>query len=131
MVGDGTGGIAALGRILTKHRSEVAYDLRALCGVGLWSVRVPELWLLIQGLLKDTRSWLFAVVNDWDYPVSREWLLAADQFDLFVRANTPKNKQRQVKPHPRPFSTDKRYGGRKKNTKRRTPEEVKALFGRT
>lgn len=130
MGGDGTGGIAALGRVLTKHRSEVVYDLRALCGVGLWSVSVRELWFLVQGLLKDTRSWVFAAVNDWDYPVSREWLLAADQFDVFARANTPKKYQRSLKPHPRPFQTEKRYGGRKKN-KRRTPAEVKALFGRT
>jgi hypothetical protein len=87
--------------------------------------------MLIQGLLKDTRAWLFAAVNEWDYPVSREWLIAADQFDLFARANTPKKYQRHLKPHPRPFGTEKRYGGRKKNKKRYTPEEVKALFGRT
>lgn len=124
------GGIAALGRILTKHRSEVAYDLRVLCGVGLRGVSVAELWLLVQGLLRDTRSWLFAAVNEWEYPVSREWLLAADQFDVFVRANTPKKYARSIKPHPRPFPTEKRYGGRKKNIPR-TPEEVKALFGRT
>lgn len=129
MVGDGLGGIAALGRILTKHRTEVAYDCRVLCSVGYRDVTPGELWLLIQGLLRDTRSWLFAAVNDWDYPVSREWLIAADHFDTFVRANTPKKYQRQIKPHPRPFPTDKRYGGRKKN-KKRSIAEVRALFGR-
>jgi hypothetical protein len=96
-------------------------------------VPVRELWLLVEGLLKDTRSWVFAAINEWEYPVSREWLLAADQFDMFARAHTPKKYQRQLKPHPRPFSTatEKRYGGRNKNRTRRTPEEVRALFGRT
>lgn len=130
MVGVGPGGIRTLGRLLTKHPSEVAYDLRSLCSVGLGEVRPAELWLLVQGLLRDTRSWLFAKVNDWEYPVSREWLLAADQFDMFARANTPKRHQRSLKPHPRPFATSKRYGGKRKN-KPRTAAEVKALFGRT
>jgi len=93
-------------------------------------VSVPELWLLVQGLLRDTRSWLFARVNEWEYPVSREWLVAVDQFDMFARANTPKKYQRSLKPYPRPFQTSKRYGGRRKN-KPRTAAEVKALFGRT
>lgn len=129
MGGDGDGGIQALGRFLSKYPSEVAYDLRTLCGVGVRSIAVPELWLLVQGLLRDTRSWLFAREADWDYPVSREWLLAADQFDVFTRSNTPKRYLRSWKPHPRPFQTDKRYGGKKKN-KRRTAAEVRALFGR-
>lgn len=130
MVGDGTGGIEALGRILNKYPSEVAYDLRVLCGVGIGQVRPKELWLLVQGLMRDTRSWLFAREADWDYPVSREWLIAADHYDAFTRSNTPKRYQRSWKPHPRPFQTEKRYGGRKKN-KPRTAAEVKALFGRT
>jgi len=129
VVGDEPGGIQALGRILRQHPSEVAYDLRVLCGVGIRQVSVPELWLLVQGLMRDTRSWVFAREADWDYPVSREWLLAANTHDAFTRANTPKRYQRSWKPHPRPFQTDKRYGGRKKN-KSRTPAEVRALFGR-
>lgn len=90
-------------------------------------LKPKELWLLVQGLMRDTRSWVFAREADWEYPVSREWLIAADQFDAFTQSNTPKRYQGQWKPHPRPFSTDKRYGGRKKN-KRRTPAEVRAIL---
>lgn len=129
MVGVQPGGIQYLGRLLREYPSEVAYDLRVLCGVGVRQVSVRELWLLVQGLLRDTRSWLFAKENDWDYPVSREWLLAANQFDAFARANTPKRYLRSLKPYPRPFATEKRYGGRGKNS-RRSVAEVRALFGR-
>lgn len=129
MGGYGSGGIAALGRILSKHPSEVVYDLRVLCGVGIGQVSPRELWHLVIGLLRDTRSWLFAAEAGWDYPVSREWLVTADLFDVFTRANTPKRYQRTWKPHPRPFQTEKRYGGRKKNVSR-SAAEVRALFGR-
>lgn len=102
-------------------------DLRQKYGVGLWNVSLRELLPLVQMLHRDPTSWLFAAVNDWDYPTTREALALADLYDAFAQVNSRKG--HKAKPYPRPFSTRKTYGGRKKN-KRRTPEELSALFSK-
>jgi hypothetical protein len=66
-------------------------------------------------------------VNGWDYPITREALTLADLYDGYVQVHTRKG--HKPKPYPRPFSTQRKYGGRKKN-KRRSPEEVSALFSK-
>lgn len=100
-------------------------DLRSKYGVGLWDVALRELLPLVRMLHRDPTSWLFAAVNEWDYPASRELLSLADLVDVLVQVNTRKGQR--AKPYPRPFSQSKKYGGRSKN-KRRTPAELAALF---
>lgn len=58
-----------------------------------------EAFLLVQSLMSDPSSWLYAALVDWDYPVSREWLILADHFDLTHSAHS----KRRPKPHPRPW----------------------------
>lgn len=66
---------------------------------------------LISVLLVDTSSWLQASVNGWKYPVDRNWMIAADQFDAFVRVNS----KSKPKPYPRPWpSGDTQRIGKKR-----------------
>lgn len=66
------------------------------------AVSLLEAKLLIASLLRDTDSKLQAAVNDWDYPVSREWILLAHLYDLTAMINS-KNKP---KPYPTPYPID-------------------------
>jgi hypothetical protein len=61
-------------------------------------------------LLGQTDSWLHAAVNDWTYPVSREWITLAHTYDLHVAINSRKKQ----KPYPAPWPDEgtTRIGGR-------------------
>lgn len=50
-------------------------------------------------LRADPSSALAAAVEGWEYPISREALIAMDQFDLTYAATGAKNRQ----PYKRPF----------------------------
>lgn len=56
-------------------------------------------------------------LNGWDYPVTREWIVAADTYDLLVAANTRKG--RRPKPYPRP-----KPDGNKSRPRPSVPPEV-------
>lgn len=118
-----SGGISALCRLIQSHQAEVVADLRSHYGVGLWDVSLRELRPLVLVLLRDPTSWLFAEVNGWEFPTSREALTVADLFDVFVQANSRRGSK--PKPYPRPFSAAKKYGGRGSS---RTVAELEALF---
>ena len=47
---------------------------------------------------KDPGSHVFAALAEWDYPASRETLVAMDHYDAFVNANF-----RRPKRYPRPW----------------------------
>jgi hypothetical protein len=53
---------------------------------------------LVGVLAADPSSHLAASLNDWSAPRSVEWLVLADLFDAFVRAN-----YRKAQRYPRPF----------------------------
>ncbi|MBF4574673.1 hypothetical protein [Frondihabitans sp. VKM Ac-2883] len=57
---------------------------------------------------RETTSWLFVALNDWRYPVSREYLATADLIDQFVSVNS----KRRPKPYPRPWrnSNETQFG---------------------
>jgi hypothetical protein len=58
-----------------------------------------EAVLLVNVLIRETDSWLQARMNDWSYPVSREWIVAAHTFDLITAVNSKK----KAKPYPAPW----------------------------
>lgn len=79
--------------------------------------------MLVRMLMADTNSWLQAAVAGWDHPVSREWIIAAQSFDL---AHAAASKHRP-KPMPRPWpDTKNKIGGKK--TVRRSIEDVRAIL---
>lgn len=60
-----------------------------------------EAWRLTTVLVNDPSSQVGAAIAGWDFPVTREWLLNADVYDLHVQVNTKKG--RKPKPYPRPW----------------------------
>lgn len=53
---------------------------------------------LVGVLAADPSSQIAAALNEWTTPRSPEWLVLADLFDAFVRAN-----YRKTQRYPRPF----------------------------
>ncbi len=75
-------------------------------------------------LRNDPSSMIAAALEGWDYPISREALVAMDHFDLDAAVNSPRS--HKPKPYPRPFKRKdrKRHG----DTGGRSREEVEALL---
>lgn len=74
-------------------------------------------------LLRDPSSWTQAVRSGWEYPVSREWIVASHTYDLLALANSGKGKKPKPYPHPFPSKTSVRSGKTTLST-----EEVKAVL---
>jgi hypothetical protein len=91
------------------------------------TVTYREAWHLVSSLMADPTSWLQAAVSGWSFPVTREWMIAADKFDMDASAATPRGRRRP-KAYPRPWPDKKvtKLGG--KNGKRRTAAEVIAIL---
>ena len=76
-------------------------------------------------LLRDPESWLCAAYNGWKHPVSREWMLLAEQVDLTIRLN--KKKGSPFKPLPRPWPAE---GSARVGRTTLTADEAKARLHR-
>jgi hypothetical protein len=98
-----TGGILKLRELISEHPRQIAFDFRHKFGLSYLEIGKSITWLeavlLTAGLMNETDSHLQAAKNDWDYPVSREWIIATQIFDLLARVNS-KNKP---KPYPTPW----------------------------
>lgn len=68
-------------------------------------------------------SWTQAAIAGWEYPVSREWIVASHTYDLHALANSGKGKK--PKPYPHPFPEKSRVRTGKTNL---SVEEVKAVL---
>ncbi len=124
-----SGGICKLRELIEEHPAELAYDLRKLLNLSIFdlgsTISYGESVLLVAMLMREPESWLQAVSNGWDYPVSREWIVTSHLYDLFAMANSGKGKK--PKPYPNPFPD------RNKDSTGRTdlsPVEAKALLAR-
>lgn len=78
---------------------------------------------LIAVLLRDPASWLQAAMNGWKHPVSREWMVLAEQVDLTLRLNAKKGAR--PRPLARPWD-----GARKPSAKKLAQEEIRARLRR-
>ncbi|WIE65957.1 hypothetical protein DEI99_005305 [Curtobacterium sp. MCLR17_036] len=59
---------------------------------------------LLRVATRHPSSALYAAQHGWDFPVSREWIAAADVFDaLNVLIAVTAQSRRQPKPYPRPW----------------------------
>lgn len=66
---------------------------------------------LTRTLLKDPSSHVMAAVYAWDAPVSREWLILADVFDVLQIANWQRSggkRSSPPKPYKRPYADPNR-----------------------
>ena len=87
------------------------------------AVALAEMFLLVKMLLADPTTRLHAGVAGWAHPVSYEWILAAQHFDL---ANAVASKHRP-KLYPRPWpDTKNKIGGKK--TVHRSMTDVRAIL---
>jgi hypothetical protein len=88
--------------LIDGHRAALEYDWRNRFHVPLTEVgrSMPygEAVRLVGVLAADPSSHLAAALNEWTVPRSPEWLVLADLFDAFVRANYKKAQR-----YPRPF----------------------------
>ena len=115
-----TGGILKLRELIEEHSPELAYDFRERFSLSIFDIGNTVTWLeavyLVSVLLRDPASWLQAARNEWDYPVSREWVVAVHNYDLHAAINS-KNK---AKPYPTPWPAQntKRIGSGKRQANR-------------
>lgn len=127
--GSGSGGIAKLRELIAEHPAELAYDLRERFGLSMFdvggAVTYGEAVMLVAVLMRDPSSWTCAATSGWNFPVSREWIVAAHTYDLHALANSSKGKK--PKPYPTPFpNRDVKKVGRTD----RSPDEVRGLLAR-
>lgn len=91
----------ALRGLIDKHEAELIVDLRKL-NIDPSTIFFEELELIVKVLLRDPSSWFQAAVNKWKFPVSHEWILLANQYDM----NAQINSKRKPKPIARPWPSD-------------------------
>lgn len=130
MAGGDAGGIRALLDLIEEHRGALEYDWRSRFGLPLSAVGASmdygEAMRLAHILSSDPSSQLGAVLQGWEFSISRETLALYDLHDLEgTKAAGSKWKARPG----RPFSAK----GESRVLKRgdaggRTPEEVRAIL---
>lgn len=117
--GRSVGGILRLLELREAHPAEFAYDFRSRFRLSFEdigdSVSYLEAVYLVSILLRDPSSWLQAARSEWDFPVSNEWMVAANSYDLLARVNS----KQKPKPYPTPWPADgsKRIGSKRPQNK--------------
>lgn len=110
-----SGGILRLREIISDHSPELAYDFRHRFNLSIFDIGGSVTWLeavlLVSVLMRDTSSWIQSAMAEWDYPVSREWIVSAHTYDLLAAVNTKK----KPKPYPAPWpdTSTKKIGSNK------------------
>jgi len=85
---------------------------------------------MVRGLMTDPGTMVFAAMQGWDYPMSREAMALADLYDVAALDLTRGSKGPKPKPYPRPWRRDRQT--HKYGTVIR-PDQVRAVlegFGR-
>lgn len=104
------GGIAGLLDLIDRHRGAFEYDWRTKFGLAFdppESMDWGEVYRLTLILLGDPSSHVAGSYAGWPHPVSREWLVLADLYDLQGRAKHG----RKHKTYPRPWvESRKKFG---------------------
>jgi hypothetical protein len=106
----GPGGIQGLRQLAESYPDELVWELHKLgidpADIGgentpdrkaVAHVKVDR---LLRVATREPSSVLFAATHGWAFPVSREWIQAADHIDAFYAANS---NGRRPKPYPRPW----------------------------
>jgi hypothetical protein len=127
--GSADGGILKLRELIEEHPAELTYDLRERFGLTLTDIGSSVTYLdavyLVSILMRDPSSWTTAAFSGWNYPVSREWIVASHTFDLHASLNSGKGKKPKPYPNPFPNKDVTRTGKTDKS-----PEEVKRLLAK-
>lgn len=124
-----TGGILKLREIIAEHTSEIAYDFRTQFNLSIFDAGDKYTWLeavhLVAILLRDMSSWTHASVSEWEYPVSREWIVNAHVYDLLAAVNSKK----KPKPYPTPWPEAglNKIGGKIKQDRKTVIERLRQM----
>ncbi len=100
------GGILWLLELAESHPSEIRADFRSHYNISWDDVGSTVSWLealhLVNMLIRDPSSWVQAAKSGWKYPVSQEWMLLAELFDLTHQINSKNKVKPLVRPWPDP-----------------------------
>lgn len=125
-----TGGILKLREIIAEHTSEIAYDFRTRFNLSIFDAGDKFTWLeavhLTAILVRDLSSWTQSSIAKWDYPVSREWIVAAHTYDLIAAVNSRKSKPKPY-PAPWPDAGTNRIGGKTKQDRKTVIERLRQM----
>lgn len=109
----GPGGIQGLRELAESYPDELVWELHHL-GIDIEDIGDDETYTeeqrqkavdhvkvdrLLRVATRDPSSVLHAAQHGWAFPVSRDWILAADQLDAYLQVNSA----RKPKPYPRPW----------------------------
>lgn len=109
----GPGGIEGLRQLAESYPDELTWELHKL-GIEVEDIGDDESYSkkqrakaidhvkvdrLLRVATREPSSPLYAAMNGWSFPVSREWMATADLIDAFLQANS----DRKPKPYPRPW----------------------------
>lgn len=125
------GGSIKVRDIIEDHGSEIAFDFRKFFGVSYLeigrSITYKEAAQLIAILIKDPSSWICAKLVDWKHPVSEEWMVLANIYDLTALVNSRK----KPKPYPRPWKNhDSTKIGKKGQSRKSVIERLRQMNNR-
>jgi hypothetical protein len=90
--------------LIAEHLTEVAYDFRTRFNLSAFeighSITWQEVTHLVSALMKDPSSWTQAARSGWKHPVSFEWMVLANTYDVHTLVNS----KRKPKPYPTPWA---------------------------
>lgn len=111
--GSFSGGIVWLLKFGADHPSAIRADFRSRFGLSFDEAGTTYSWreavYLVQALLGDTTSLSQSSLHGWKYPVTREWMMLTELYDLTVRIHSKGGKAKPV-PRPWPDPEAKRVG---------------------
>lgn len=105
-------GILTLTDLVREHRPAIEYDWRSRFGIAYdppHTTSWGEAFRLVQVLAADPTSHLGAAIAGMPHPITREWAMLADLFDLTAQAVPRKRGAPRPKRYPRPWER-RRFG---------------------
>ena len=88
------GGILWLLDIGERREPQLIADFRRQYGISFYdvghSVSYREGFFLVGMLLQNPESWVHALEQGWEHPVTAEWIVLKHTFDLLVKVNSDK-----------------------------------------
>lgn len=89
---------------MAEHPTPLAYDFRTRFSLSAFEIGRSVSWVeaihLVSALMKDPASWTQAAKSNWKHPVSFDWMVLANSYDL----QTTINSKRKPKPYPTPWA---------------------------
>ncbi len=125
----------ALVRLIDAHKGAFEYDWRtrfhgaSVDDIGE-TMTFGEAIRLTERLSRDPGSEVAAAIAGWEYPVTREAIVAMNKFDFDHRLVWLKNGKKGAppEPHPRPWPTGGDGTRRRGNAAGRSPEQVRQIL---